>query len=200
MILSDRDIKQAILDGDIYIDPYNDHMLQPASVDLSLGKHFLVYDRNKSAIIDTKKPVEGLMREVSIEEDEPFILHPGEFALGMIYEKTGVSDAMVGRLEGKSSVGRLGLMIHVTAGFLDPGNTVNMTLDLFNTASLPMLLYYRMPIAQMVFERVSSSSERPYDATHAEALGSKYVGSGGKPVASQMWKNFDEKHESKGQK
>jgi len=190
MILSDRDIKDAMAKGDIFIDPYNDSMLQPASVDLSLGKHFLVYDRNKSAIIDTKKPVEGLMREVSIEEDEPFILHPGEFALGMIYEKTGVSDAMVGRLEGKSSVGRLGLMIHVTAGFLDPGNTVNMTLDLFNTASLPMLLYYRMPIAQMVFERVSSSSERPYDATHAEALGSKYVGSEGKPVASQMWKNF----------
>jgi dCTP deaminase len=190
MILSDRDIKQAITDGDIFIDPYNDSMLQPASVDLRLGKHFLVYDRNKSAIIDAKKPVEGLMREVSIDEDEPFILHPGEFALGMIYEKTGVSDAMVGRLEGKSSVGRLGLMIHVTAGFLDPGNTVNMTLDLFNTASLPILLYYKMPIAQMVFERVSSSSERPYNAAHANALGSKYVGSEGKPVPSQMWKNF----------
>jgi dCTP deaminase len=190
MILSDRDIKQAMQDGDIFIDPYEDGMLQPASVDLRLGRHFLVYDRNKSAVIDTKKPVEGLMREVSIEENEPFILHPGEFALGMIFEKTGVSDAMVGRLEGKSSVGRLGLMIHVTAGFLDPGNTVNMTLDLFNTASLPILLYDKMPIAQMVFERVSSSSERPYNMTHADALGSKYVGSEGKPMASQMWKNF----------
>ncbi|NTV44455.1 MAG: dCTP deaminase [Candidatus Yonathbacteria bacterium] len=192
MILSDRDIKQAMIDGDIYIDPYEDRMLQPASVDLSLGRHFLVYDRTKNPVIDAKKPVDGLMREITIEEDEPFVLHPGEFALGMIDEKTGVSDRMVGRLEGKSSVGRLGLMIHVTAGFLDPGNTVNMTLDLFNTASLPILLYYKMPIAQMVFERVSSSSERPYNAVHANSLGSKYVGSEGKPMASQMWKNFED--------
>ncbi|MBC8465293.1 MAG: dCTP deaminase [Parcubacteria group bacterium] len=192
MILSDRDIKQAMEQDDIFIDPYDDSMLQPASVDLRLGKHFLVYDRNKSALIDAKKPVEDLMTDVEIEEDEPFIIHPGEFALGMIYEKTGVSENMVGRLEGKSSVGRLGLMIHVTAGFLDPGNTVNMTLDLFNTASLPILLYYKMPIAQMVFERVSSSSERPYTADHASTLGSKYVGSEGKPIPSQMWKNFRE--------
>ena len=126
-----------------------------------------------------------MMKEVIITKDKPFILHPGGFALAMIYEETGVSNSYVGRLEGKSSVGRLGLLIHVTAGFLDPGNSLKMTLELHNTANMPMLLYYKMPIAQMAFEKLSSECEHPY----SKELGSKYVGDL-KPKASQMWKNF----------
>ena len=120
-----------------------------------------------------------------IDKDQPFVLHPGSFALSLIYETTGVSSRYVGRLEGKSSVGRMGVLIHVTAGFLDPGNSLKMTLELHNTANLPVLLYYKMPIAQMAFERMSSECRKPY----SKEIGSKYVGDM-KPRASQMWRNF----------
>jgi len=186
MILSDVDIKKYLKTGDIIIDPFEESVLQPASVDLHLDKHFLVFDSNKNAVIDPKESIDGLMQEVVISDNEPFVLHPGGFALGMIYETTGVSDSFVGRLEGKSSVGRLGILIHVTAGFLDPGNSLKMTLELHNTANLPVLLYYKMPIAQMAFEQLSSKAERPY----SEQYGGKYVGDT-KPKASQMWKNFN---------
>jgi dCTP deaminase len=185
MILSDRDIKEAIKNGEITIDPFDEKYLQPASVDLHLDRHFLVFDTNNNYVIDPKKPLDNMMRSVEIDNDRPFVLHPGEFALGLIMEKTGVCDDMVGRLEGKSSVGRMGLLIHVTAGFLDPGNSLKMTLELHNTANLPILLYYKMPIAQMAFERLSSKCEKPYSA----ANNNKYVGDM-KPIASQMWKNF----------
>lgn len=185
MILSDTDIKKALKDGDIKIDPFDDKYLQPASVDLHLDKHFLVFDTKDHFVIDPKKPLEDMMKEVTIDENKPFILHPGEFALGMIYETTGVSAKYVGRLEGKSSVGRIGILIHITAGFLDPGNSLKMTLELHNTANLPVLLYYKMPIAQMAFEELSSECEKPY----SKEIGSKYVGDM-KPKASQMWKNF----------
>lgn len=185
MILSDRDIKKAIKTGDIFIDPYDEKYIQPASVDLHLDKHFLVYDSDRNFVIDPKKPVDQMMYEVEIDGDDPFVLHPGEFALGLVYETTGVSAGYVGRLEGKSSVGRLGLLIHITAGFLDPGNSLKMTLELHNTANLPILVYYKMPIAQMAFEKLSSECEKPY----SKAIGSKYVGDM-KPKASQMWKNF----------
>lgn len=184
MILSDRDIKLALKNKHISIDPFDERYIQPASIDLHLDKHFLVFNpRHK--VIDPKKPVDDMMDEITITDDEPFILHPNAFALGLIYETTGVSNQYVGRLEGKSSVGRLGVLIHVTAGFLDPGNSLKMTLELHNTANLPVLLYYRMPIAQMAFEKISSQAIRPYSA----AMGSKYVGDT-KPRASQMWKNF----------
>lgn len=185
MILSDRDIKKAIKTGDIFIDPYDEKYIQPASVDLHLDKHFLVYDSDRNFVIDPKKPVDKMMYEVEIDGDDPFVLHPGEFALGLVYETTGVSAGYVGRLEGKSSVGRLGLLIHITAGFLDPGNSLKMTLELHNTANLPILVYYKMPIAQMAFEKLSSPCEKPY----SKNIGSKYVGDM-KPKASQMWKNF----------
>ena len=185
MILSDKDIKNALAAGDISIDPFEEKYLQSASVDLHLDRHFLVYDTNQNFVIDPKMPMEEMMDEVMIEEDKPFVLQPGEFALGMIYEKTGVSSRMVGRLEGKSSIGRMGLLIHITAGFLDPGNSLKMTLELHNTANLPILLYYKMPIAQMAFEELSSPCEKPY----SKAIGSKYVGDM-KPRPSQMWKNF----------
>ncbi len=185
MILSDKDIKSALKAGDISIDPFDEKYLQSASVDLHLDRHFLVYDTKQNLVIDPKLPMEDLMEEVLIDEDKPFVLQPGEFALGMIYEKTGVSSRMVGRLEGKSSIGRMGLLIHITAGFLDPGNSLKMTLELHNTANLPILLYYKMPIAQMAFEELSSPCERPY----SKAIGSKYVGDM-KPRPSQMWRNF----------
>ncbi len=185
MILSDKDIKKGIKTGQITIDPFNEASVQPASVDLHMDKHFLVFDTEGNKVIDPKKPVESLMREIIISEKKPFVLHPGGFALGLIVEKTGVDNTLVGRLEGKSSLGRLGLLIHATAGFLDPGNCLKMTLELHNTANMPILLYYRMPIAQMAFEKLSSPCEKPY----SPKIGSKYYGDQ-KPRASQMWKNF----------
>ena len=185
MILSDVDIENAIKEGTISIDPYNKSSLQPASVDLHLDKEFLVFDTNTNHVIDPKKPMDDMMKQVTIDEDTPFVLHPGEFALGLIYEKTGVTKEYVGRLEGKSSVGRMGVLIHVTAGFLDPGNALKMTLELHNTANMPVLLYYKMPIAQMAFEQLSSPCEKPY----SKEIGSKYVNDT-VPRASQMWKNF----------
>jgi len=185
MILSDRDIKIAYKNKDIFIDPYDDKNIQPASIDLHLDKHFLVFETTKNYVIDPKKPIDDMMKEIQIQDNEPFVLHPGEFALGLIYETTGVSDEFVGRLEGKSSIGRLGLLIHITAGFLDPGNTLKMTLELHNTANIPILLYYKMPIAQMAFERLSSKCIKPY----SKKQNSKYVGDI-KPRASQMYKNF----------
>ena len=185
MILSDKNIKEALACGDITIDPFDEKYLQPASVDLHLDKHFLVFDTKSNYVIDPKKPMDDMMREIVIDDEHPFVLHPGEFALGLIYETTGVSGKYVGRLEGKSSVGRMGILIHVTAGFLDPGNSLKMTLELHNTANMPILLYYKMPIAQMAFEELSSECQKPY----SKEMGSKYVGDT-KPRASQMWKNF----------
>ncbi len=187
MILSDKDILEALKSKDIQIKPFNKDCMQPASYDLHLDKHFLVFDTNKHAVIDPKKPIDGMMKEVQIRGDEPFVLHPGQFALGLIFEETGVSESYVGRLEGKSSVGRMGLLIHVTAGFLDPGNKLKMTLELHNTAELPILLYYKMPIAQMAFEKMSSPSDKPYGSD--KSLNSKYLGDA-RPKASQMWRNF----------
>ncbi len=188
MILSDKDIKRVLENGDISISPYNEKHIQPASYDLHLDKHFLVFDTQKNAVIDPKKPVDGMMREITISEDEPFVLHPGQFALALILEKTGFSGSYVGRLEGKSSIGRMGLLVHVTAGFIDPGNNLQATLELHNTAELPVLLYYKMPIAQMAFEKISSETENPYGSN--PKLNSKYYGDT-KPRASQMYKNFD---------
>ena len=185
MILSDRDIKQAIEKRDIVISPFSEKFLQPASVDLHLDKHFLIFNDNKHFIIDPKKPIDDMMEEIIIDEENPFVLHPGSFALGMIYEITGVSSQYVGRLEGKSSIGRMGVLIHVTAGFLDPGNSLKLTLELHNTANLPVLLYYKMPIAQMAFEKLSSECLRPY----SKEIGSSYVRDV-KPRASQIWKHF----------
>lgn len=185
MILSDKDIQQAIQQGEIVVDPFDIRDLQPASVDLHLDRYFLTFKAKQNYVIDPKKPLDDSMKETVIDDSHPLILHPGEFTLGLVYEKTGVSARYVGRLEGKSSIGRMGLLIHVTAGFLDPGNTLKMTLELHNTANLPILLYYRMPIAQMIFEELSSECQQPY----AKKAASKYVGDD-RPRASQMWRNF----------
>lgn len=189
MILSDRDILKELKSGEIVIKPFKKACVQPASYDVHLGNVFLIFNVNQNFVIDPKVPSKNLMKEIEIKGDEAFILHPGEFALGMLIEETGVSDKLVGRLEGKSSLGRLGLIIHTTAGFLDAGNCLRMTLELFNAGRIPIKLYHKMPIGQMAFEYLSSPCLRPYGS---EGLNSKYKGDT-KPVASKMHLNFGKK-------
>ena len=186
MILSDRDIKKHLEDGKITVDPLFPDCIQPASIDLHLGAEFLVFKNTSHTAIDLKKPLDDMMEPVTINAERPFVIHPGEFALGITYETIGVADDMVGRLEGKSSLGRVGLIIHATAGYLDPGNKLRMTLELHNIANLPIILYYKMPIAQLSFTPLSSKAEHPYNSSRK---GSKYYGATG-PQASQYYKNF----------
>jgi dCTP deaminase len=186
MILSDRDIKKALKDGRVSIEPLFPKAIQPASVDLHLGADFLVFETKNCIAIDPREAIDDAMGRVTIGPDRQFIIHPGEFALGMTYETVAVGDDMVGRLEGKSSLGRIGLIIHATAGYLDPGNRLKMTLELHNISPLPIKLYYKMPIAQMSFTPLSSAAENPYTN---KRVGSKYYGNM-KPKASQYWKNF----------
>jgi len=193
MILSDRDIIKEVKSGEITLKPFKKEYVQPASYDVHLDRQFLIFNINQNFVIDPKVPVKNLMKEIVITKDEPFVLHPGEFALGMLMEETGVSDKLVGRLEGKSSLGRLGLIIHTTAGYLDPGNSLKMTLELYNAGKIPIKLYYRMPIGQMAFEYLSSPCIRPYGS---QGLNSKYKGDT-KPMASKMHLNFKKKSLSK---
>jgi dCTP deaminase len=186
MILSDHDIKKALKSGRVTINPLFPDAIQPASVDLHLGADFLVFRNTNHTSIDLKKPVDDMMESTRISAKKPFVLHPGEFALGLTYETVGVANDMVGRLEGKSSLGRVGLIIHATAGYLDPGNKLKMTLELHNIANLPIVLYYKMPIAQMSFTPLSSMADNPYGT---KKIGSKYFGAQ-KPQASQYYKNF----------
>ncbi len=186
MILSDRDIKKALKDGRVTVDPLFPHAIQPASIDLHLGSDFLIFKTEESIAIDPQESIDHMMSSVTINARRKFIIHPGEFALGMTYEVVGVAHDIVGRLEGKSSLGRIGLIIHATAGYLDPGNRLKMTLELHNISPLPIQLYYKMPIAQMSFTPLSSPAENPYGK---KKLGSKYYGAM-KPQASQYWKNF----------
>ena len=191
MILSDIDIKKAVKEGRIILQPFIESAVQPASVDLHLDNKFLIFKRTQHFVVDVKKPVDDMMAEVMIDEEHPFIIHPGEFALGLTMEKIGVADDMVGRLEGKSSLGRLGIIIHATAGYLDPGNFLKMTLELHNIGQLPVMLYYKMPIAQMAFSPLSSKAEHPYGTQKKN----KYFGAE-TVQASQYWKNFQRNSEA----
>ncbi|MCR4328736.1 MAG: dCTP deaminase [Patescibacteria group bacterium] len=190
MILSDRDIKKNLESGRITVDPLFPDSIQPASVDLHLGPDFLFFITDEHVCIDLKEPIDYMMKSVTIDETKQFILHPGQFALGMTYEVVGVANDMVGRLEGKSSLGRVGLIIHATAGYIDPGNKLKITLELHNISSLPIKLYYKMPIAQISFSPLSSEADAPYGN---KTLDSKYYGAM-KPQASQYWKNFKNKN------
>lgn len=191
MILSDRDIKKALKEKHIGIDPLFPNSIQPASVDVHLGADFLVFKNTNNVCIDPKESVDNMMEELSIDESRQFILHPGEFALGMTYETVAVPNDMVLQLNGKSSLGRIGLIVHATAGYVDPGNTLKITLELHNLANLPIKLYYKMPIAQVAFVKLSSEVDVPYGK---DKLNSKYFGST-KPVASQYYKNFTKNNE-----
>lgn len=186
MIFSDQDIKKSLESGRISIDPLFPNSIQPASVDVHLGSDFLVFEQSSNIAIDPKEPLEDLMKSVTIDEDTQFILHPGEFALGMTYETVGLGNDVVGHLDGKSSLGRIGLIVHATAGYIDPGNKLKITLELHNIANLPLKLYYKMPIGQMRFTAMTSPAEIPYGQ---DKLGSKYYGAT-KPQASQYYKNF----------
>jgi len=186
MILSDRDIRAELEVGRIRIDPLGERAVQPSSVDLRVDASFRVFANHRYPFIDVRADQPDLTELVKVERDEAFILHPGEFVLGSTYERVTLPDDLVARLEGKSSLGRLGLLVHATAGFVDAGFDGALTLELSNVANLPIAIYAGMPIGQLAFFRLSSPAERPYGA---EALGSKYQGQQG-PTASRYHENF----------
>ncbi len=186
MILSDREIKTQIQQGLIEIDPYEPKAVQPSSVDVHLDHRFIVFKNHTMSHIDVKKDLSSLTTNVEASEMDPFILHPGEFVLGSTLERVALPDDLVGRIEGKSSLGRLGLLIHSTAGFVDAGWNGQLTLEFSNVASLPITLYPGMRIGQISFMQMSSPAENPYGA---ELLGSKYQGQQG-PRPSRYWENF----------
>jgi dCTP deaminase len=179
-VLSDRDIRAALDAGEIAIRPYDPADLQPSSVDLHLDRSFRVFRNNRYPYIDVRAPQPDLTEMLTIADDEPFVLHPGEFVLGQTLEWVELPDDLVARLEGKSSLGRLGLLIHSTAGYVDPGWKGNLTLELSNVANLPIALYFGMKIGQISFFKMSSPVERPYGSP---GLGSKYQGQS-EPTAS----------------
>lgn len=189
MILSDRTIREEIDAGRIAIDPFDPACVQPSSVDLHLDRYFRVFRNHTMGHIDVKANLEELTELVELPEGaEPFILHPGEFVLGSTAERVAVPDDLVARLEGKSSLGRLGLLIHSTAGFVDAGWNGQLTLELSNVASLPITLYPGMKIGQISFIRMTTPADQPYGSG---TLGSKYQGQIG-PRPSRYWENFPE--------
>jgi dCTP deaminase len=185
MVLADRTIARLLASGRIEIDPYDDSLLQPSSVDVRADRYFRVFRNNLYPYIDVKREQEDLTELVEVG-DEPFILHPGEFVLGSTLERVRLPDDLVGRLEGKSSLGRLGLLIHSTAGFIDPGFDGHVTLELSNVANLPITIYAGMKIGQLSFVSLSEPAATPYGAG---GLGSKYQGQRG-PTPSRYWQNF----------
>ena len=186
MVLSDRTIRRLLDEGRIGIDPYAEELLQPSSVDVRVDKLFRVFRNSRYPFIDVKQEMEELTELVEIDPQEAFILHPGEFVLGSTLERITLPDDLVARLEGKSSLGRLGLLIHSTAGFIDPGWDGHVTLELSNVANLPITIYYGMKIGQLSFVQLSEPAEHPYGTG---SLGSKYQGQAG-PTPSRYWKNF----------
>ncbi|MFM8279566.1 MAG: dCTP deaminase [Candidatus Limnocylindrus sp.] len=186
-VLSDGDLRRAIAAGEIGVDPFNDEDIQPASIDLHLDKSFRVFRNNRYGFIDPSVDQPGLTELEVVSGAEPFMLHPSEFVLGQTLERISVGSALLGRLDGKSSLGRLGLLIHSTAGYVDPGWVGNLTLELGNVASLPIALYPGMKIGQISFHRMSSPVERPYGSA---ALHSRYQGQS-QPTASAIHVDFD---------
>ncbi len=186
MLLSDRDISSEISSGRVKVEPFDSKMIQPSSVDVRLDRFFRVFENHKYESIDPSLEQPDLTREIAVGPEEFFILHPGEFVLASTYEVVTLPDDIAGRLEGKSSLGRLGLLTHSTAGFIDPGFSGHITLELSNVANLPVKLYPGMKIGQLCLIKLSSSAEHPYGS---EKYGSRYQGQRG-PTASRSWKNF----------
>jgi dCTP deaminase len=186
VLLSDRDLRAEIEAGRIIIDPYDATMIQPASIDVRLDKYFRLFDNHKYTEINPAIEQVDLTRLIETEPDEPFVLHPGEFVLASTYERVSLPDNVSARLEGKSSLGRLGLLTHSTAGFIDPGFTGHVTLELSNVARLPIVLWPGAKIGQLCFFQLSSPSEFPYGKG---ADGSRYQGQRG-PTASLSHLNF----------
>ena len=186
MVLSDSAIRRLVEAGRIGIEPYDPALMQPSSLDVRVDRLFRVFRNSRYPYIDVKAEQEGLTELVEVEDTEPFILHPGEFVLGSTLERVTLPDDLVARLEGKSSLGRLGLLIHSTAGFIDPGFDGHVTLELSNVANLPITIYPGMKIGQLSFVQMSEPAETPYGSG---ALGSKYQGQRG-PTPSRYWQNF----------
>lgn len=186
MLLSDRDLREAIATGRLGVAPFDEAMIQPASIDVCLDRDFRVFENHRHPCINPAAEQEELTRLVRVEGDEPFVLHPGEFVLASTYERVRLSDDLAARLEGKSSLGRLGLVTHSTAGFIDPGFDGHVTLELSNLAPLPLLLWPGMKIGQLCIFQMSSPAESPYGT---KGLGSRYQGQRG-PTASRSYLNF----------
>lgn len=186
MVLSDRTIRREIEAGNIVVDPLGPDAIQPASVDLRLGNLFRVFRNAQVPFIDVKQEYPDLTELVEIDDERPFVLHPGEFALAVTYERVTLPNTIVGRLEGKSSLGRLGLLIHSTAGYVDPGWDGALTLELSNVANLPITLYWKMKVSQISFLQLTEPAEHPYGS---KAAGSKYQGQTG-PTPSKYYLNF----------
>ncbi|MGZ4607096.1 MAG: dCTP deaminase [Actinomycetes bacterium] len=186
MLLSDRDIRKDIESGRISLEPYQPEMVQPSSVDVRIDRYFRVFENHRYPHIDPSVEQPELTRLVEPDGDEPFILHPGEFVLGSTYEVVSLPDDVSARLEGKSSLGRLGLLTHSTAGFIDAGFSGHVTLELSNVATLPIKLWPGMKIGQLCFFRLTSPAEAPYGSG---ASGSRYQGQRG-PTPSRSFQNF----------
>jgi len=186
VILSDRTIREEVAAERIIIEPFDPDCVQPSSVDLHVDKVFRVFHNARYPFIDVRKPMEDLTELVEVAEGEPFILHPGEFVLGATMERIRLPDDLVARLEGKSSLGRLGLLIHSTAGYVDPGWDGFLTLELSNVANLPITIYPGMKIGQISFFRLTSPAEHPYGSS---GTGSKYQGQRG-PTPSRFFEEF----------
>ncbi|MDX2382062.1 MAG: dCTP deaminase [Acidimicrobiia bacterium] len=186
MILSDRTLREQLSAGRVVVDPLDESLIQPSSIDVRISNLFRVFRNHTRAVIDVKQDMEDLTELIEIVDDEAFMLHPGEFVLGSTLERIGVPDDLVGRVEGKSSLGRLGLLIHSTAGFIDAGFDGHITLELANVASLPITLYPGMKIGQISFMQMTTPADNPYGSG---AKGSKYQGQRG-PTPSRYFENF----------
>ncbi len=186
MLLSDRDLRKEVDSGRLVLEPFDDVMVQPSSIDVRLDRFFRVFNNTRYTHIDPAIQQDDLTTLVETVDDEPFVLHPGEFVLGSTFELVTLPDDLAGRLEGKSSLGRLGLLTHSTAGFIDPGFSGHITLELSNVANLPITLHPGMKIGQLCLFRLSSSAEFPYGSQQA---GSRYQGQRG-PTPSRAYLNF----------
>lgn len=186
MLLSDSDIRSYVASGRVRLKPWDPEMVQPSSVDIHLDRFFRLFDNHKYPVVDPAADQPELTRLIEVSADGEIVLHPGEFVLGATYERVTLADDVAARLEGKSSLGRLGLLTHSTAGFIDPGFSGHVTLELSNTATLPIKLYPGMKVGQLCFFQLSSPAERPYGAG---ATGSRYQGQRG-PTASRSHLNF----------
>jgi dCTP deaminase len=193
MVLSDGSIRAEIEAGRVVIDPYDPDLIQPSSIDVRVDRRFRVFNNARYPYIDVRQPMEGLTELVEVNDEEPFILHPGEFVLGQTLERVTLPDDLVARLEGKSSLGRLGLLIHSTAGFVDSGFSGNLTLELSNVANLPITIYRGMLIGQISFMRMDRPVERPYGSGDTD---SKYQGQG-EPTPSRFYLNFEKSRSPK---
>jgi len=186
MLLSDRDIREQVNSGRVRVDPFDLEMIQPSSLDVRLDRFFRVFENHKYSVIDPSVEQGELTREVEVAPHEFFVLHPGEFVLASTYEVISLPDDIAGRLEGKSSLGRLGLLTHSTAGFIDPGFSGHITLELSNVANLPVKLFPGMKIGQLCLIKLTSPAEHPYGSA---LYGSRYQGQRG-PTPSRSWMNF----------